>query len=65
MRPVVRDVAPSVRLLDTSVNCAKTDEQIEMRLVMWTDVGPRNHVLGEGSGYPRKRAVFEWASPCI
>jgi len=43
------------------VSPAKTDEHIEMLFGMWTQVGPRNHVLFvDGVQIPRcKRGNFE------
>jgi len=38
-----------VYLLDTTMSPAKTDEPIEMLFGLWTRVGQRNHVLGQGS----------------
>jgi len=35
-----------VCLLVTTTSCAKTDEPIEMPFGVWTQVGPRNSVLG-------------------
>jgi len=43
---------------------AKTSEPIEMPFGMWTSVGPRNHVLVEGSDLPREEAVF-WGTPYL
>lgn len=47
-----------VCLLVTATSCAKTTEPIDMPLGVWTRVGTRNHVLGGGSGPPRKGAIL-------
>jgi len=50
MRPIVTDgvawsVCRSVGLCAAIVSDAKAAEAIEMSVVFWTRVGPRNHVL--------------------
>ena len=47
MRPVVAAVAWSVCLLVMTVSPAEMAELIKMLFVLWTRVGPGNHVLGE------------------
>ena len=49
MQPIVTDrVAWSVGRSVTIVSPAKIAELIEMSFGMWTEVGPRNHVLDDG-----------------
>ena len=60
MWPIVTDqVAWSVGLSVTLVSPAKTAEPIEMPFGLWTQVGPRNHVLDEGPDPPMGRGNFE------
>ena len=40
-----RNGRPVVKYMDTAVICAKTAEPIEMPFGLWTQMGPRNHVL--------------------
>jgi len=60
MRSVVTDrVAWSVGLSVTLVSPAKTAEPIEMPFGLRTRVGPGNHVLDGGPGYPMERDSIE------
>jgi len=63
MRPIVTDgevwsvslsVCPLVCLSVTIVSPAKTAEPTEMPFGLWTQVGPRNHVLDGGQDPPCK-----------
>jgi len=45
-------------LLVKTISCAKMAEPIEMPFGMWTRVGQRNHGLGGGSVFFRKRAIL-------
>ena len=63
MRSVVGDrvawsVCGSVYLSVTQVSPAKTAEPIEMPFGLRTRVGPRDHVLDEGSDPPMGRGKF-------
>jgi len=53
-------VCVSVCLLGAAVNQHELQmaEPIKMLFVIWTQVGPRNHVLGEGPDFPRVRGNF-------
>jgi len=59
MWPVLTDVLWSLYLLVTTLNCAKTTEPIEMAFGVWTQVGPRNQLLGGGQIPPGKGAIVE------
>jgi len=56
LSPMFRDqcVRLYVCLLVTTVSCAKSAEPIEMPFGLWTQVGPRNHVLS-GAWIPQER----------
>ena len=64
MWPVITDilwslcVCLSVCLSVTTVSCTKTDELIQMPRGLWTEMGPKNHVLGGGPDLPRGSANF-------
>ena len=62
MPPVVADVtrAVCVCLLDTTINCAKTDELIEI------SVGPKKHVLRGGQILPGEWTILSTSPdlPC-
>jgi len=61
MQPIVTDgVAWSVSLSDMNVNPEKMAEPIEMLFVLWTRVGPRNHVLGSRSSMERGNFRGKW-----
>ena len=53
-----RVVCLCVSLLDTTVSCVKMAEQLEMPFGLWTVVGPRNHVLGDGPNPNRGNGNF-------
>jgi len=49
----------SLCLFVATVSCGKkAAEAMEKPLGIWTQVGPRNHVLGGGSDPTRRRAVL-------
>jgi len=45
------------------VSLPKTDKLIEIQFGLWTPVGPRNHVLGQGPDPPRGRSNFGGTCP--
>jgi len=47
--------------LSITMSCVKTAELIEMTFAVWTQVGPRNHVLGVGPDPPGKGAILQCA----
>jgi len=55
---VVLSVGQSVCLYVTVVSRAKTTEPIEMPFGLWTQVGPRNHVLDRDSDPPYQGAIL-------
>jgi len=59
-------VCVHVCLLDITMICAETAEAIEMPFWLWTQVGPRNHVLGGGPDHCRGRGNFFFGGgdPC-
>ena len=59
MRHIVTDGAAwSVCLSVTILSPTKTAESIEMLFVLWTRMGPRNHVLDGGPDLPCERAIL-------
>jgi len=40
------------------MSCAKKDEPLELPFGLWTRLGARNHVLGEGQDSPEEGAIF-------
>jgi len=58
MWPIVTDVPCSVCLLEIAVSPTKTDELIEIPFGVWTQVGPRNHALGENPDCPDEWVIF-------
>jgi len=65
MRPIITDgVGWSVCLLVgwsvTILSLAKTAEPIKMQFRMWTQVGPRNHVLDGNPDPLREGPILRW-----
>jgi len=48
----------SISLCDTSMSPEKTDKPIEIPFVLWTRVGPRNHVISGDLDPPGEGAIF-------
>jgi len=63
MRPIATDgvewsVEVPVCRYVTILSHTKTAKPIEMSFGMWTQVGPRNHVLDEGPDLPWEGAIL-------
>jgi len=56
---VGRSVRLSVTIISMIISPSKTVELIEMPFRLWTQVGPRNHILDGGPDPPMGRASFE------
>ena len=42
------------------MSCPKTAELLSVPFVMWTRLGPRDHVLGEGLDPPGEGSIQFW-----
>ena len=60
MQPIASDVAWSVCLWVITMSCPKTAELLSVPFVMWTRLGPRDHVLGEGLDPPGEGSIQFW-----
>jgi len=58
IRPHRYAVVVCVCLLDKTASPTKKAEPIQMPFGLWTQVGPRNHALGEGPDPPRRRGIL-------
>ena len=57
---------PVIKCRDTVVNCAETAEPIEMSFGIWTQVGPRKHVLADAIWQmPLNRAYVAVMHPVV
>jgi len=60
MRPIVTDrFTSSLGLYVTVATCAKTAEPIDMPLRLWTQLGPRKHVLHWGAHWRHRANTIE------
>ena len=63
MRPLA--VVVCVCLLDKTASPTKKAEPFQMPFGLWTQVGPRNHALGEGPDPPRRGILGDMYRPIV